>query len=70
MTDEYILFFRVLRKIGRGKFVDFLISKSPWVAQITEKIKEKSVVGFNKSNVDPFNNLNIGEKIVIERGKI
>ena len=31
MADEFVLFFRVIRKIGKNKFSDFLLSKSQWL---------------------------------------
>lgn len=31
MADEFVLFFRVIRKIGKNKFCDFLLTKSQWL---------------------------------------
>jgi hypothetical protein len=31
LADEFMLFFRIIDKIGKGKFVDFLVNKSEWL---------------------------------------
>ena len=48
MADEFILFFRIIRKIGKGRFANFIADKSSWVREITGKINEKSQVGYQK----------------------
>lgn len=68
LTDEFILFFRISRKIGKAKFIDFLIQKSEWFKQITQFINEKPI-GYKKDMLTPFNSLGLSENIVIETGK-
>jgi hypothetical protein len=70
LADEFILFFRVIRKLGKGKFADFLAEKSPWVREITSKVTEKSLVGYQKESVKPFNPLEITDVFVVDSGKI
>ena len=68
LTDEFILFLRISRKIGKSKFIDFLIQKSQWFKQITQFINEKPI-GYKKDMLTPFNSLNLSEDIIIETGK-
>lgn len=48
LADEFILFFRIIRKLGKGRFADFLAEKSEWVREITSKVTEKSLIGYQK----------------------
>jgi hypothetical protein len=68
LTEEFILFFRISRKIGKSKFIDFLIQKSDWLRQITQFVNEKPI-GYKKDTLTPFNPLNLFENIVVETGK-
>ncbi len=68
LADEFILFFRIIRKLGKGKFADFLADKSPWVRDITSKVTEKSLVGYQKETVKPFNPLEITDVFVVDSG--
>lgn len=70
LSDEFILFFRIARKIGKGKFVDFLVDKSQWLKDITSKISEKSMIGYTKEGIQPYNPLGLGEDIVVGSGKM
>lgn len=65
LADEFILFFRIIRKLGKSKFADFLAEKSPWVKEITSKITEKSLIGYQKETVKPFNPLEITDTFVV-----
>jgi hypothetical protein len=68
LADEFILFFRIIRKLGKGKFVDFLTEKSQWVRDITSKVTEKSLIGYQKESVKPFNPLEIADTFVVDSG--
>lgn len=48
MADEFVLFFRVIRKIGKNKFCEFLLSKSSWLKEIDLKVSEGNLVGYAK----------------------
>jgi hypothetical protein len=48
LSDEFILFFRICKKIGRQKFVDFLIEKSQWLKEISLKIGSNNLIGYPK----------------------
>lgn len=66
LADEFILFFRIIRKLGKNKFSDFLAEKSPWVRDITSKVNDKSLVGYQKETVKPFNPLEITDVFVVD----
>lgn len=69
LADEFILFFRIIRKLGKGKFADFLTEKSAWIRDITGKVTEKSLIGYQKDSVKPFNPLEISDTFVVDSGK-
>lgn len=69
LADEFILFFRIIRKIGKEKFADFLTEKSAWIREITVKVNEKSLIGYQKDSVKPFNPLEISNTFVVDSGK-
>ena len=69
LADEFILFFRVIRKLGKGRFADFLADKSPWIKEVTGKVSEKSLIGYQKENVKPFNALGIADTFTVDSGK-
>lgn len=68
LADEFILFFRIIRKLGKNKFADFLADKSSWVRDITSKVNDKSLVGYQKETVKPFNPLEITDVFVVDSG--
>ena len=48
MADEFVLFFKIISKVGKGKFVDFLVQKSPWLKETVAKVSDKNMVGYAK----------------------
>jgi hypothetical protein len=69
LADEFILFFRIIRKIGKGKFADFLIEKSQWIREVSSKVTDKSLIGYQKDSVKPFNPLEISDVFIVDSGK-
>lgn len=69
LADEFILFFRIIRKLGKGRFADFLADKSEWVREITGKVNDKSLIGYQKESVKPFNPLDITDTFVVGSGR-
>lgn len=69
MTEEFILFMNVAKKIGREKLVEVLLQKSTWLKDIYEKTKTNKIIGYKLDGTAPFNRYNFGEEIKIERGK-
>lgn len=54
MADEFVLFCKVIRKVGKGKFVDFLLSKSAWLKDINARVADNNYVGYAKESLTPF----------------
>lgn len=42
------MFLKIITKIGRVKFVNFLIEKSAWLKEIYVKVQEKNLIGYAK----------------------
>lgn len=70
LSDELILFFRTIMKIGKAKFVDFLFQKSSWLQEIYSKVSTDNYVGYAKEILIPYPNLRIFEGISVPSGKI
>jgi hypothetical protein len=70
MADEFVLFFRIIRKVGKGKFCDFLLQKSQWLRDIHVKVSEGNFIGYAKETLNPFPTLRISETIPVPHGKI
>lgn len=69
MTDELTLFFRIAKIIGKEKMVLFLQQKSKWLRETLEPKLNKKVLGYPLNCIEPYSQLNWGEKIRIDRGK-
>jgi hypothetical protein len=69
LVEEFIVFFTVSRKIGKGKFIDFIIDKSDWLKQITSKTMDMNFLSKTRDTITPFNILGLSETILIEKGK-
>ena len=70
MADEFVLFFRIIRKIGKHKFCDFLLSKSDWLTDIYKRVAEGNYVGYTKDTLNPFPTLRVTDTFVIPNGKV
>ena len=69
MADEFVLFFRVLRKIGKGKFCDFLVERSEWLKEIEIKVAEGNNIGYAKESLNPFPTLRVADTFTVGSGK-
>lgn len=70
LSDEFILFFRITRKIGKAKFVDFLMNKSEWLRDTLGKVENTSLVGYPKDVLTPYNTAGLSELVQVGSGKI
>lgn len=70
LSDEFILFFRIIKKLGGENFIKYLVKKSQFINNLFIKFNVNSVIGNPKDGVQPFNPLGIQHRIDIERGKI
>lgn len=48
MADEFVLFCKIIRKVGKGKFLDFLLAKSAWLRDINTRVADNNYVGYAK----------------------
>jgi hypothetical protein len=46
------------------------VDKSQWLKDITSKISEKSMIGYTKEGIQPYNPLGLGEDIIVGSGKV
>ena len=46
-----------------------MAEKSAWIRDITGKVNEKSLIGYQKDSVKPFNPLEISDTFVVDSGK-
>lgn len=65
-----MLFFIVLRKLGKELFISYLGEKFGWVADAIKN--NTNVIGMNKGMFKPFFNMTFGNslKIKVDAGKI
>lgn len=42
------MFLKIITKIGKTKFVNFLIEKSAWLKEIYIKVQDNNLVGYAK----------------------
>lgn len=68
LGDEFALFLKVVLKLGKEKFVNFLAQNSPFLRQITDAVRKRPIVGYSQESASPYNTIGIGEKIVLDRG--
>jgi hypothetical protein len=65
-----VLFLKIVRKIGKGKFVEFLLNKSPWLKEINSKVSDNNFVGYVKETLNPFPGFRVPEMLTVPNGKI
>lgn len=65
LAEEFALFLRTARKVGKAKMVDWLLSKSSWMADINQKLCQRAFIGYKPENAGPF--LGFSEVIEVER---
>lgn len=69
LADEFSLFVKVVHKLGKLKFSDFLASNSAFLKVIVEAIAKKPTIGYSQELASPYNTIGIGENILVERGR-
>jgi hypothetical protein len=55
LTEEFLLFLHVARKLGREKLVYLLLDKSAWLRDIDSKTTSRKVVGYSLELLEPIN---------------
>jgi len=46
MQNEFMLFLRVINKLGKTNFIEFLCSNSKWVTSLVEEIDQTEIMGY------------------------
>lgn len=64
LTEEFLLFLHVARKLGRERLVALLLDKSAWLREIDSKTSSSKIFGYILENLEPFG-CNVPERIVI-----
>jgi hypothetical protein len=54
LAEDFALFLRTARKVGKAKMVDWLLSKSPWMAEISQKLCQRAFIGYKPENAGPI----------------
>ncbi len=70
LSDQFILFFKIMDKIGKTGFIAFVFQKCQWIKQLVSKFNPYAIIGNSKSTVNPFNSLGLYHKIRVDRGSI
>ena len=69
LADEFSLFVKVIHKLGKLKFSDFLANNSAFLKVIVDAIAKKPTIGYSQETASPYNTIGIGENIFIDRGR-
>lgn len=54
LSDEFILFFKIIKKIGHIRFVDYLRQKYPFIEELHRKLDPGAIVGYPKDSLSSF----------------
>jgi len=57
LSDELILFFRVIKKLGHSKFIEFLKQKYEFIDELHKKTDSNGVIGYPKDALNVFHSL-------------
>jgi hypothetical protein len=68
LADEFTLFFKIILKLGKEKFTDFVAQNSAFARSIIEVVRKKPMVGYPQESANPLNTAGIAEVIDIDRG--
>lgn len=68
LSDEFILFFKIIKKIGHIRFIDYLRQKYPFIEELHRKLDPAAIVGYPKDSLGAFHTLPIMESIFVNPG--
>jgi hypothetical protein len=68
LSDEFLLFFKIIKKLGHTKFIKFLMEKHQWIEQLLKKVDPLAIIGHPKDTLSPFHSLSIMEHIYLNPG--
>lgn len=70
MKDEFALFFKIILKLGKEKFTNFIGSNSKFMKSFIDVAERKPLIGYSQESVSPYNLLGASDEINIERGAV
>jgi hypothetical protein len=59
LYEEFALFFKILLKMGREKFVSWVAQNSEFLREIIDLVRQKPMVGYPQESASPYNTGNI-----------
>ena len=68
LNDEFTLFFKIIQKLGKSKFIGFIADNSPFAKRIIDVVRKKPVIAYPQDGANPYNTFGVSEEISIERG--
>ena len=68
LSDEFALFFKIILKLGKEKFVQFIGKNSPFANKIVEMVMRRPSIGYPQESASPHSTAGVPECIDIERG--
>lgn len=68
LSDQFVLFFKVIRKIGHTKFIEYLRQKFPFIEELHQKLDTSAIVGYPKDSLNAFHSFPIMESIFVNPG--
>lgn len=68
LADEFSLFFKIVLKLGKHKFTNFVAENSPFARKIVENVKRGPLIGYSQDSANPYSTAGVAETIDIERG--
>lgn len=68
LADEFSLFFKIILKLGKNKFTNFVAQNSPFIRTIVDLVLKKPMIGYPQESANPYNTAGVAEAIDIERG--
>lgn len=69
LTDELVLFFKVISKLGDRHLEKMVRSKHAWIDDLLSRYGAGSVIGHPKGEVNPFNVLGIKQSVRVDARK-
>ena len=69
LAEEFALFFRVVMKLGKNKFISFVGRNSENLRGILEVSKKESFIGYMQEAASPYSSRDLCETIQVPRGQ-
>lgn len=69
LTDEFVLFFKVISKLGDRHLEKMIRSKHNWIDELLGRFGVGSIIGHPKGEVNPFNVLGIKQSVRVDARK-